>query len=85
LCTPVDKNGEGIIDPTAHLCCYKLKAKALKPPPDVEVVSQFQKMIMWVRACGDRVRYQARCCRWIVIIRISGKESILKYPLMEIE
>jgi hypothetical protein len=49
LCTPVDKNGEGIIDPTAHLCCYKLKAKALKPPPDVEVVSQFQSSRLTVR------------------------------------
>ena len=25
LCTPVDKEGEGIIDPTAHLMCYKVK------------------------------------------------------------
>lgn len=25
LCTPVDKNGEGIISPTGHLMCYKVK------------------------------------------------------------
>lgn len=25
FCNPVDKNGEGIHDPTAHLTCYKLK------------------------------------------------------------
>ncbi len=27
LCNPVDKNGEGINDPTAHLTCYKAKDK----------------------------------------------------------
>ena len=25
LCTPVDKDGEGIIDPVNHLMCYDLK------------------------------------------------------------
>jgi hypothetical protein len=25
FCTPVDKNGEGINDPTAHLTCYKIR------------------------------------------------------------
>jgi uncharacterized membrane protein len=25
LCNPVDKNGEGILDPTAHLTCYDVK------------------------------------------------------------
>jgi hypothetical protein len=25
FCTPVDKNGEGITDPTAHLTCYKIR------------------------------------------------------------
>lgn len=49
LCTPVDKNGEGIVDPAAHLCCYKLKAKSLKPAPQVEVVSQFQSSKLEVR------------------------------------
>lgn len=25
FCNPVDKNGEGISDPTAHLTCYKIR------------------------------------------------------------
>jgi hypothetical protein len=43
LCTPVDKNGEGIADPGLHLCCYDL-ARTLKlaTKPIVEVGSQFQ-------------------------------------------
>jgi acyl-homoserine lactone acylase PvdQ len=28
LCNPVDKNGEGIVDATAHLTCYRLKQPA---------------------------------------------------------
>ena len=29
LCVPVDKNGEGILDPTAHLLCYKIRQTSL--------------------------------------------------------
>jgi hypothetical protein len=43
VCNPVDKNGEGIKNPLPHLCCYKLKSKALNPKPKVEIESQFQK------------------------------------------
>jgi hypothetical protein len=44
LCNPVDKNGEGINDPNAHLVCYKTAKgqKFLKPRPVVEVSTQFQ-------------------------------------------
>ena len=34
LCTPVDKNGEGIIDPVNHLMCYDLKK--IKDEPKFE-------------------------------------------------
>jgi len=34
LCTPVDKNGEGIIDPITHLMCYDLKK--IKDEPKFE-------------------------------------------------
>jgi hypothetical protein len=27
FCNPVDKNGEGILNPTAHLTCYKIRAE----------------------------------------------------------
>jgi cysteine-rich repeat protein len=27
LCNPVDKNGEGLVDPEAHLMCYTVRAK----------------------------------------------------------
>ncbi len=43
LCTPVDKNGEGISDPSLHQCCYKIKSTRLKPSPTVLVASQFQR------------------------------------------
>jgi hypothetical protein len=38
LCTPVDKNGEGIVDETAHLTCYNIK----------EATPEFQKRIVGV-------------------------------------
>jgi len=42
VCTPVDKNGEGINDPNAHLICYQVKGANLAPRPKVEVSTQFQ-------------------------------------------
>jgi cysteine-rich repeat protein len=43
VCTPVDKNGEGITNPTAHLSCYQIRANDLSSY-DVryEVSTQFQ-------------------------------------------
>jgi hypothetical protein len=42
VCTPVDKNGEGIQDPAAHLACYQVKGADLAPRPAVDVTTQFQ-------------------------------------------
>jgi hypothetical protein len=42
VCTPVDKNGEGINDPNAHLTCYQIKASNLSVRPNLEVSTQFQ-------------------------------------------
>lgn len=32
LCNPVDKNGEGILQPACHLLCYKIKDQDGQPP-----------------------------------------------------
>jgi len=32
-CAPVDKNGEGILDSSAHLTCYKLERLPADPTP----------------------------------------------------
>jgi cysteine-rich repeat protein len=42
VCTPVDKNGEGINDPAAHLACYQVKGARLDPRPRAQLSSQFQ-------------------------------------------
>jgi hypothetical protein len=42
VCTPVNKNGEGINTPSAHLACYQLKAPKFAVRPNVEVSTQFQ-------------------------------------------
>lgn len=41
LCTPVDKNGEGINDPDTHLTCYKIKQREPFAKRDVVVQNQF--------------------------------------------
>jgi hypothetical protein len=41
LCNPVDKNGEGIVDPSNHIACYIIKAGAAFTPQDVTVTDQF--------------------------------------------
>jgi cysteine-rich repeat protein len=42
VCNPASKNGSGIGDPSAHLCCYKIKGrKPLPPQPQVEISDQF--------------------------------------------
>ena len=33
-CAPVDKNGEGVIDPSTHLVCYQLRSAAGAPTHD---------------------------------------------------
>lgn len=42
VCAPVDKNGEGIQDPSAHLACYRIRAGALPSRPTALVGTQFQ-------------------------------------------
>jgi hypothetical protein len=41
LCTPVDKNGEGIVEPSAHLMCYLVR-RASGQPKHVRVLDQIQ-------------------------------------------
>jgi len=41
-CIPVNKNGEGIINPSAYLTCYQLKGSTLLPKPTVDIHTQFQ-------------------------------------------
>jgi hypothetical protein len=40
ICTPADKSGEGVADPTAHLACYRLRHPAT-PARDVRASNQF--------------------------------------------
>jgi hypothetical protein len=42
VCTPVDKNGEGIANASVHFACYQVKASELPPRPAVELSTQFQ-------------------------------------------
>ena len=43
VCTPVDKNGEGITNPAVHLSCYQIRAADLSPfDVRYEVSTQFQ-------------------------------------------
>jgi len=41
FCNPVDKNGEGINDPTGHLMCHKIRDADRFVPRDVQVTNQF--------------------------------------------
>ena len=43
ICNPADKNGEGIVDPSTHQCCYKIRGegKGLDPKPEIEITDQF--------------------------------------------
>jgi hypothetical protein len=48
LCNPVDKEGEGITDPTAHLMCYDLAQEKGFQARDVVVRNQFGDQILTV-------------------------------------
>lgn len=52
LCTPVDKNGEGIPDPELHLVCYRI-LKGHEPNQTVETKNQFGKFRMDVRKARE--------------------------------
>jgi len=52
FCNPVDKNGEGIPDPTAHLTCYRLTdTSGIAPftPQNVATHDQFGDLTLRVR------------------------------------
>jgi hypothetical protein len=43
LCTPVNKNGEGVVDPTRDLMCYQVRMRPLgQPAVDVATTNQFE-------------------------------------------
>ncbi|MBW2691437.1 MAG: VCBS repeat-containing protein [Deltaproteobacteria bacterium] len=48
FCTAVDKNGEGITDPTAYLTCYDIR-KPLSTQPQVVTTDQFGELELDVR------------------------------------
>lgn len=41
FCNPVNKNGEGILNPAAHLTCFRLLEAVSEPNKDVAVDNQF--------------------------------------------
>jgi hypothetical protein len=41
VCNPASKNGSVIADPTAYLCCYKIKGRKITPRRQVEIDDQF--------------------------------------------
>jgi hypothetical protein len=43
VCSPVDKNGEGIQNQEAHLACYQVKGQNIDPAPRVLVSTQFDQ------------------------------------------
>jgi len=67
LCVPVDKDGEGIDDPTAHLMCYEVRLSstmAFAPAGDVLVENEF-----------GADRFEARRPRELCIPATVGPES----------
>jgi hypothetical protein len=48
LCTPVDKNDEGIKNPTGHLLCYTIKSSVGFTPASAFVNNQFSPETMTV-------------------------------------
>jgi hypothetical protein len=49
ICTPADKDGLGINNPTTHQCCYKIKGTKLDPPTNVEIEDQFGTLELEVK------------------------------------
>jgi hypothetical protein len=41
VCNPVDMDGAGINDPSAHLICYQIKGLNLSPRPKVQITTSF--------------------------------------------
>ncbi len=49
FCNPVDKDGEGIIDPTAHLTCYKIHDRDKGSKREVLIDNQFGEQTLKVK------------------------------------
>jgi len=71
LCTPVDKNGEGIVDPVNHLTCYRLSSREPFEPRDVTVVDQFAEQDL--RALRGQ-------CRKADILCVPSTKEVLAAP-----
>jgi hypothetical protein len=56
LCNPVDKNGEGIVDPAAHLVCYTIGSTSSFRATPIGVADQFgaQNVTMLPGRCSNR-------------------------------
>jgi hypothetical protein len=59
LCNPVDKNGEGIVDPTLHLTCFAIK-DPFDPPGIIVIEDQFAVQDGFPRT-GDCRRSRTLC------------------------
>jgi hypothetical protein len=46
LCNPVDKNGSGVLDPTCHLVCYKLRTRVHVRGADATIQDQFMSSLV---------------------------------------
>ena len=49
FCNPVDKNGEGIVDSTAHLTCYKIGVDSDDEKRLVLIENQFVQQVLEVK------------------------------------
>lgn len=71
LCTPVDKNGEGIADPVNHLTCYRLSPREPFEPRDVTIVDQFAEQD--VRALRGE-------CRKVDLLCVPSTKEVIAAP-----
>jgi hypothetical protein len=71
LCTPVDKNGEGIPDPVNHLTCYRLSEREPFAPRDVTVVDQFAEQN--VPTLGGQ-------CRKVDLLCVPSTKEVIAAP-----
>lgn len=46
FCIPVDKNGEGIFDPSAHLTCYEIDGDSEESEREILVENQFGEQVL---------------------------------------
>lgn len=53
ICSPVDKNGEGLRDPSQHQCCYRVLDAKLDDPVPVEITDPFGTHQAQVGRCAE--------------------------------